>query len=426
MKGLWKGIKAFSEERAGDWGRGLKPGFLGRETPLHPEYSRWSWYQKWEKEDAKVVMFRCSENGIAIVLTETGEVWQFPEQAGGDSKRLSFENEDPDQVGLVSERRIIKISSGEDHFMALDEDGRVWTWADSGRRGFSDGRLGHGRDVSLKQGPQVIEDGVLSKLRAIDVECGSLSSYALTLDGFLYGWGYNWHCQVKEGTVEDILEPSLISEDVTELFSLGSCCEHVFFRKNGGEIGSMGHNGRGQLGTGSTQEATDLLLRTQLGPIDSSEVKYIFSNWHASFVLTTQGEVYSAGELFYCGRASASESYMERASNYYTKLPFSEGIVNITCGHEHTLFMTETGKFYYCGAKEHSRICGSIRMEPSFGTVSLLPELSIPEIASFNLQSTSNDEIPFKLHSGWYFDISLLPNLMFQGLLMDDMEDFDF
>ena len=53
----------------------------------------------------------------------------------------------------------------------------------------------------------MIEDGILSNLRVVDIESGYDSSYALTSEGLLFGWRHNGGNQVKPGDTSDISRP---------------------------------------------------------------------------------------------------------------------------------------------------------------------------------------------------------------------------
>ena len=210
-----------------------------------------------------------------------------------------------------------------------------------------------------------------------------------------------------------------MSENVSELFSLGSCSNHFFFRKQGGEIGFCGFNGYGQLGAGTLEVLESFQIKEEIEGIKSSEIVSILSNYWASFLLTTRGKVFSAGLDEYSGH---SEKKLQ-----FTQLGFSEEekVIDIACGCYQTVFMTSQGQFYYCG-RSPGKMPDSILKEPAFGTIFLLPELSIPEIMDLNIQSSLKEDIPFKLHSAWHFDIALLPNPKFQELLKEDLNDFEF
>ena len=72
-----------------------------------------------------------------------------------------------------------------------------------------------------------------------------------------------------------------------------------------------------------------------------------------------------------------------------------------------------------------SRIPNSILKEKAFESVFLLSQLKIPEIKDLNIKpSSKEEEIPFKLHSGFLFDIALLPNPKFLDNLGNGKESW--
>ena len=99
---------------------------------------------------------------VSILLTDSGEVWQFSNEKGRKPKKLSFK-----VSNQTSEKRILKISSGNNHFLALDEDGKVWSWSDESVYGFQYGQLGHGDNDTDYEVPKMIEDGILSIQRSL-------------------------------------------------------------------------------------------------------------------------------------------------------------------------------------------------------------------------------------------------------------------
>ena len=69
-----------------------------------------------------VIGFASTRGGVSVLLTKLGDVWQFLQDSEKPEK-LSFESKD--QSG-----RIIKISAGGFHFLALNDKGKVWRWDD--------------------------------------------------------------------------------------------------------------------------------------------------------------------------------------------------------------------------------------------------------------------------------------------------------
>ena len=143
---------------------------------------------------------------------------------------------------------------------------------------------------------------------------------------------------MRPGDTSDVLKPFLMSENVSELFSLGSSSAHVFLRKKGGEIGFCGWNEEGQLGNGSTSTPSKIQTKNKIGGIKSSEIESFFSNNFAFFIPTTRGEVFSTGGGRYSGHSKSKLKL--------TKLEFpeEENVIGIVSGYFHTVFMTSQGQ----------------------------------------------------------------------------------
>nr|XP_023017406.1 regulator of chromosome condensation isoform X1 [Leptinotarsa decemlineata]XP_023017407.1 regulator of chromosome condensation isoform X1 [Leptinotarsa decemlineata] len=95
------------------------------------------------------------------------------------------------------------ISSGQHHSIGLDEDGKVYA---IGRKDY--GRLGLGEGCMDAEEIQLIS--TLEDKKIKNVACGSATSFAVTEDGDLYGWGMGTNGQLGTGEEDDLEVPTLI------------------------------------------------------------------------------------------------------------------------------------------------------------------------------------------------------------------------
>ncbi|KAJ8974377.1 hypothetical protein NQ317_001529, partial [Molorchus minor] len=95
------------------------------------------------------------------------------------------------------------ISSGQHHAIALDENGKVYA---IGRKEY--GRLGLGKDCQDADELQVIP--TLDGKKVVNVACGSATSFGVTDEGDLYGWGMGTNGQLGTGQEDDCELPTLI------------------------------------------------------------------------------------------------------------------------------------------------------------------------------------------------------------------------
>ena len=73
------------------------------------------------------------------------------------------------------------MSAGYSYSLAITADGSIWSWG-----GGRFGRLGHG-DYQLQLLPKKVE--AFAGRRVVAVSTGSAHSLALTADGAVYAWG---------------------------------------------------------------------------------------------------------------------------------------------------------------------------------------------------------------------------------------------
>jgi len=123
--------------------------------------------------------------GHVVCLTTQGSVmsYGFGEWGqlgtGSMEKRLS-----PTRLGeeAFGGRRVVSVSTGLDHSLAITEDGEVWSWGYGGN-----GQLGHG-DTDNQPYPKRVM-GSLAGRDVVHVTGGWSHSAAVTRDGTLHVWG---------------------------------------------------------------------------------------------------------------------------------------------------------------------------------------------------------------------------------------------
>uniref|UniRef100_A0A8D0L737 Uncharacterized protein n=1 Tax=Sphenodon punctatus TaxID=8508 RepID=A0A8D0L737_SPHPU len=88
------------------------------------------------------------------------------------------------KIDGISTLRVIQVTCGHYHSLALAQDGRVFSWGQN-----SHGQLGIGKEFSSVAAPQCIAS--LDGIPVAQVATGGAHSFALSLSGAVYGWGRN-------------------------------------------------------------------------------------------------------------------------------------------------------------------------------------------------------------------------------------------
>ena len=127
-----------------------------------------------------VAVFAQSHDSLA--LTADGAAWSWGRGALG---KLGHGDEQqqllPKKVEALAGQRVVAVEPGYFHSIALAADGAVWSWGGAG-----DGKLGHG-DNQRQLLPKQVE--ALAGQRVIAVSAGGSHSLALTADAAVFTWG---------------------------------------------------------------------------------------------------------------------------------------------------------------------------------------------------------------------------------------------
>ncbi|MEE6507957.1 hypothetical protein FKM82_017786 [Ascaphus truei] len=90
----------------------------------------------------------------------------------------------PKRITGLSNNKIIQISCGHFHSIALSEDGSVYSWGQN-----STGQLGLGKQIPNQASPQLVKS--LKGIPLAQVTAGGSQSFALSLSGSVLAWGKN-------------------------------------------------------------------------------------------------------------------------------------------------------------------------------------------------------------------------------------------
>jgi hypothetical protein len=145
------------------------------------------------------------------VLTNCGEVYawgsNYYEQIGNgcNSDQLI-----PIKVKGFSNERVVMISCGSRHSMALTECGHVYSWGSN-----ECGQLGIGNTAHSNE-PKFVVVIVENKCNVFieKISCGSFHSLLLSRDGYIYAFGWNTSGELGNQNEENELSPHRIKTEI--------------------------------------------------------------------------------------------------------------------------------------------------------------------------------------------------------------------
>ncbi|MBK9347641.1 MAG: hypothetical protein IPN06_15190 [Burkholderiales bacterium] len=163
--------------------------------------------------------------------------------------------------------KVASIAAGGDHSLAIFNNGSLWAW---GANGF--GQLGIGTLVDGYAPVQVGTDTDWESISAggghneagNDLASNGGHSLAIKTNGTLWAWGSNANGQLGTGTTDDATAPTQVGTDRDwKRVSAGKL--HSFAWKADGSLWAWGNNLNGQLGNGSSgTSAPNILVPTRM------------------------------------------------------------------------------------------------------------------------------------------------------------------
>ncbi|KAJ0264149.1 Uncharacterized protein HA466_0025520 [Hirschfeldia incana] len=197
-----------------------------------------------------------------LAVTQDGSVYSF---GSGSSFCLGHgEQQDEHQPRVIQAFKrkgihILRVSAGDEHAVALDSNGRVYTWG----KGYC-GALGHG-DENDKITPQLLVS--LNNCLAVQVCARKRKTFVLVEGGLLYGFGWMGFGSLgfpDRGVSDKVLRPRVLeSLKPHRVCQVSTGLYHTIIVTQGGRIFGFGDNERAQLGHDSLRgclEPTEIFL----------------------------------------------------------------------------------------------------------------------------------------------------------------------
>ncbi len=235
------------------------------------------------------------------------------------------------------------------HYMALKEDGTVWTWGSN-----TYGQLGNGTksDSSI---PTQVQGLAGTRVKQIAGE--NRWSMALAEDGTVWTWGYNKYGQLGNGTKVDSLTPVQVS-DLGNVVQIAASSSHGLALKDDGSIWAWGRNNGGQLGNNTTVDS--------LTPVKvSGDNKYtrIGAGSYHSAAIKDDGTVWCWG----------NDQYGIGQKLVPTRVEGLSGVIDIGVGSKMTLVLKDDGTVRAWGSNQ----CGALGIGNTTHSSTLVqPDLS--------------------------------------------------
>jgi alpha-tubulin suppressor-like RCC1 family protein len=259
--------------------------------------------------------------------------------------------------GVLAGKTISAVAGGNNHSYALTSEGLVYAW---GANNY--GQLGNQGSSNSLVPVLVYTNGVLSGKRITAIVSGENHALALSADGKLFTWGWNWQLQLGNGTSVPFTNVP-VAVDMTGVLAgktvvaLGTGNMHNQVVTSDGKVFTWGNGGDGQLGNGAATNSAVPVAVNMSGALSGKTVIAASGGWQHSVALTSDGLVYT------WGRGASSQLGNGATTNSSVPVAVSTSgvlsgkmIVAIGAGEYHCLAVSSEGRVYAWGPNSNGEL----------------------------------------------------------------------
>jgi alpha-tubulin suppressor-like RCC1 family protein len=185
-------------------------------------------------------------------------------------------------IGLLATNFIADVACGDNHCLAIDSRGQLYSW---GYNGY--GQLGDGTASSKSNAIMII--GPLYRKTVVAIAAAFYSSYAITSDGNVYAWGRNTIGQLGIGSTVTQFLPVRVNitsnVSVVALMAAPGIDGHVLALTSSGTVYGWGLNTYGQVGDNTVITRTNPVLMTVPIPAGSTIVALSAGPTHTMIIV---------------------------------------------------------------------------------------------------------------------------------------------
>lgn len=246
----------------------------------------------------------------------------------------------------------IQISAGQNHCVALREDGTVWTWGQN-----TYGQLGNNTNTDVEFPVQVITATGIPFTGAIAVAAGSYHTLAVKNDGTVWAWGRNNYGQLGNGTNganTDTTTPVQVgagTDNLADITAVAAGQYHSLALKSDGTVWAWGYNSLGQLGDNTTT------LRNTATQVRESSSSFltgttrIAAGYSHSLACKADGTAWAWGSNAsgQIGIGTTTSSYKVAKQMKTSSSVMLTSVCSVSGGASHTLVLKTDGTVYSCG-----------------------------------------------------------------------------
>jgi uncharacterized repeat protein (TIGR02543 family) len=360
-------------------------------------------------------------------LTSSGRLFTWGEnnygQLGdGTTTQRNTPNEITARFNLNEGEKIIQVSLGGYHSSALTSSGRLFTW------GYNlYGQLGNVFSLDRKDRTTPTDITARFNLSSgetiIQVSLGDYHSSALTSNGRVFTWGWNYYGQTGSRERNSPGDNSRYTPvEITARFNLNEGeriiqvslgFRHSSALTSSGRLFTWGHNDRGQLGDGTTTERyTPVEITAHFNLNEGERIIQVSLGYRHSSALTSTGRLFTWGANYIYQLGTGTNVYNITTPTEITarfNLSLGETITQVSLGADHSSALTSTGRLFTWGSNSSGEL-GDGTTTKRITPTQMNFNIATGESIDYVFNETLSENIPVReghTFSGWFTDSTL-------------------
>jgi alpha-tubulin suppressor-like RCC1 family protein/phosphodiesterase/alkaline phosphatase D-like protein len=248
----------------------------------------------------KTVIAVTTGNSHSLALCLDGSMAAWGSNSNGALGDLSFTSSRIPvavaQSEALADKTIVAIAAGGSHNLALAADGSLVSWGSN-----TYGQMGTGGSYSATSGARAVDQsGVLAGKTVAAIAAGGEFSMALCTDGALAMWGANASGQLGNNSTTSAEFPvwvdrtGVLADKTITVIAAGA--GHALVLCADGTLATWGYNSTGQLGNGTTANASIPVLVNRTGVLAGKTVVAIAAGGYHSLALCADGTLAAWGK----------------------------------------------------------------------------------------------------------------------------------
>lgn len=282
---------------------------------------------------------------VATTISAGGSVRAWGDDNNGQlGDGATIGNDTPVRVKLPAGTLVTSVRAGGRHSLALTSAGQVLAWGRNFR-----GQLGDGTTVDRHTPVRV---KLPPRTRVIAISAGGVHSLAVTAAGQVLAWGSNEYGQLGDGTTKDRHIPVRVKLPAgTRVIAVGASYNCSMALTSAGQVWAWGHNGSGQLGDGTRTES-HVPVRVKLPR--GVTVTAIAVGGFDGLALTSAGHVLAWGDNGFgqLGNGTRHSSSIP----VRVRFPAGTKVTAVGVGSLHNLARTSTGQLLAWGSNAFGQL----------------------------------------------------------------------